>query len=53
MKRFTGDRNKSGALTVVFGYSFSKNFQDANFLTLTMPRRYMNSCLTTSRKMSP
>jgi hypothetical protein len=34
VKRFTGDRNKSGALTVVFGYGFSKNFQDANFLNV-------------------
>jgi hypothetical protein len=31
-RRFTGDRNRGGALTVVFGYTFSKNFQDANFL---------------------
>jgi hypothetical protein len=34
VKRFTGDRNKGGALTAVFGYSFSKNFQDANFLNI-------------------
>jgi hypothetical protein len=34
VKRFTGDRNKGGALTVVFGYAFSKNFQDANFLNV-------------------
>jgi hypothetical protein len=34
VKRFTGDRNKGGALTIVFGYSFSKNFQDANFLNV-------------------
>jgi hypothetical protein len=34
VKRFTGDRSKGGALTLVFGYSFSKNFQDANFLNV-------------------
>jgi hypothetical protein len=33
-KRFAGDRSRSGALTVVFGYTFSKNFQDANFLNV-------------------
>ncbi len=33
-KRFTGDRNRGGALTVVFAYTFSKNFQDANFLNV-------------------
>jgi hypothetical protein len=31
-KRFSGNRNLGGALTVVFGYTFSKNFQDANLL---------------------
>ena len=31
-KRFTGDRNLGGALTVVFSYTFSKNFQTANLL---------------------
>src|SRR5213079_1506411 len=31
-KRFTGDRNRGGALTVVFGYTLSKNFQNSNFL---------------------
>jgi len=31
-KRFTGDRTASGALTVVFAYTFSKNFQTANRL---------------------
>ena len=31
-KRFTGDRKTTGALTVVFGYTFSKNFQVANRL---------------------
>ena len=34
VKRFTGDRNKGGAFTAVFGYAFSKNFQDANFLNV-------------------
>ena len=31
-KRFTGDRSRGGALTMVFSYTFSKNFQDANRL---------------------
>ncbi|HEV3200410.1 MAG TPA: hypothetical protein VGZ73_21040, partial [Bryobacteraceae bacterium] len=31
-KRFSGERNLGGALTVVFGYTFSKNFQNANLL---------------------
>lgn len=31
-KRFTGDRNLGGALTVIFSYTFSKNFQTANRL---------------------
>src|SRR5260370_32981191 len=31
-KRFTGNRDIGGALTLVFGYTFSKNFQTANRL---------------------
>jgi hypothetical protein len=31
-KRFAGNRNLGGALTVVFAYTFSKNFQTANLL---------------------
>ena len=31
-KRFAGNRNAGGALTLVFSYTFSKNFQDANLL---------------------
>ena len=31
-KRFGGDRRQGGALTMVFSYTFSKNFQDANRL---------------------
>jgi hypothetical protein len=31
-KRFNGDRAVGGALTVVFAYTFSKNFQTANYL---------------------
>jgi hypothetical protein len=31
-KRFTGDRNLGGALTVILSYTFSKNLQTANLL---------------------
>jgi hypothetical protein len=31
-KRFTGNRSLAGALTLVFSYTFSRNFQDANIL---------------------
>ncbi len=31
-KRFSGDRRTTGALTLVFGYTFSKNFQTVNRL---------------------
>lgn len=31
-KRFTGDRATGGALTVIFSYTFSKNFQTSNRL---------------------
>ncbi len=31
-KRFMGNRNAAGALTMIFSYTFSKNFQQANYL---------------------
>ena len=31
-KRFSGNRSVGGALTMIFSYTFSKNFQDANRL---------------------
>jgi hypothetical protein len=31
-KRFSGNRNATGALTLILSYTFSKNFQDANLL---------------------
>ena len=31
-KRFTSDRSVLGGLTMVFSYTFSKNFQEANYL---------------------
>jgi len=31
-KRFSGNRSKGGALTMIFSYTFSKNFQEANIL---------------------
>src|SRR5205814_2022971 len=31
-KRFTGGKSAAGELTLVFSYTFSKNFQQANYL---------------------
>lgn len=38
-KRFTGERSLVGGLTAVFAYTFSKNFQIANYLN---PWNFMN-----------
>jgi hypothetical protein len=36
-KRFLGDRNKAGAATFIFGYTFSKSFEENHFLGLQNP----------------